>query len=243
MAHTLLRQKAVRQGFRVTPEEIEARRAQLWGTSSASVCGAGVQEMLGEELLVQRYCDFLTRHELRASRAEAQALYQQRREQFWVGEQVRLMQINHNIYLPGDEESARLAMQAAELELSKGASFQQVATRYSDCGGRIALGWVQRGEMIADFEEVAFGLARGQRSDIFRTVFGLHILLVSDKKDAGYQPFDEVRSSLAKQLLQMRKDRKINAEVAEAIRSATIAFAPASAAGGISESKRSSDAE
>ena len=226
LARTLLRQRAVRQGLTVTAEDIEVRRAQQWGTSSASVCGAGVQQTLREELLVQKYCDWLSRHVLRPSRREVQDLYEERREQFRVGEQVKLMQVTRNIYLPGDEENAWMLLQVAERELLKGVPFQKVADQYSDCGSKAHLGWTQRGEMVGEFEDVAFGLAKGERSGIFRTVFGLHIILALEKKPPGYLPFEEVRSTLTQELLQLRRDRRINAEVAEAIQGATIAFAP-----------------
>lgn len=223
VSRTLLRQRATQHGITVTAGEIQAHRDALWGTSSASVCDAGVLHTIGESLMVQKYCDWLTRHEPRASRIELEALYQQRREQFHVKEQINLMQVVRNIYLPGDEEIALPAMQAAERDLDAGILFQKVADRYSDCGGKMSLGWIQRGEMVAAFEDVAFGLAKGRRSGIFRTVFGLHILMAVDTKPSGYRPFDEVRPLLAKELLHMRKQRRINAEVAEAMRSASIA--------------------
>lgn len=228
---TLLRQRAIAHGFSATTEEIEARREEQWGTSSASVCGAGVLSAIGESLLVQKYCDWISRHEPRASRQEVEALYQRRREEFRMGEQVKLMQVIRNIHLPEEEESAWTAMRIAERDLQAGKPFHKVADRYSDCGGKIMLGWVQRGEMVAAFEEIAFGLAKGKRSEVFRTIFGLHILSLVDRKPAGYKSFEDVRPELAHRLLRMRKERRINAELAEAVRCASIVDAPSGTKG------------
>jgi parvulin-like peptidyl-prolyl isomerase len=146
-------------------------------------------------------------------------------------EQVSLMQVIRNIYLEQDEAPAKAAIAEAERELEAGAAFRRVADRYSDCGGKIMLGWVKRGKMVTEFEDIAFATPKGERSPIFRTVFGLHIVSVIDRKAAGYQPLEEVRSALARQMLQTRKDRKIRAVIAEARQSATVVQVPATPQG------------
>jgi parvulin-like peptidyl-prolyl isomerase len=219
---TLLRQQASAEGFTITAAEVEAKRQAEWGTSSASVCGAGVQQAMADALLVEKYCTWLTRHEPRPSRTEVEACYRSRREDFRMPEQAQLTQVVRNIYLPEDEAPARSAMEQAEQQLQAGKPFRDVAERYSDCGGRIILGWVKRGEMVAEFEDVVFAMSKGQRSAIFRTVFGLHIVQVLDRKQSGYQSLDEVRPVLARQMLQMRRDQRVTMEVRQAMQRATI---------------------
>ncbi len=223
----LMRQRAVAQGTTVSPAEVEARREEQWGTSSASVCGEGVWKAIGEHLLVEKYYNWITRHEPRPSRTEVEAFYRSQRERFRLAERVRVHQVVRNINLPEDEEPASAAMREAELELEAGAPFRKVAERYSDCGGKVDLGWVARGEMVPGFEDEVFALAISQRSGIFRTVFGLHLAIVLERGAAGYQSFEEVRAALAKQMLEQRKEHRIQAEIAEAMRFATITVAPA----------------
>ncbi|WP_158615369.1 peptidyl-prolyl cis-trans isomerase [Acidipila sp. EB88] len=222
----LLRQRARAQGIGVTAAEVEARRQEQWGTSSASVCGAGVWKAIGDHLLVEKYCQWVTRHEPRPSRAEVEDFYRSHREQFRVEERVRVQQVIRNIELPQDEAAAEAAMLKAEQELAAGRPFREVAERYSDCGGRIDLGWVARGEMVAAFEDAVFAMARSQRTGIFRTVFGLHLAIVLEHRPAGYQPFEDVRMALAKQMLERRREQRVQAEIAEALRTATITVAP-----------------
>jgi parvulin-like peptidyl-prolyl isomerase len=229
VSFVLLRQRAVAAGFKVMEAEVEARREQQWGTSSASVCGVGVLKSIGEGLLVEKYCNWLTRHERRPSRFEMEASYRAKREEFRTPEQARVMQVVRNIYLPEDEALARTAMELAEAELQSGVAFHEVSARYSDCGGKILLGWVKRGEMVDSFEETVFATAKGERSGIFRTVFGLHIVSVLEHKAAGYQAFEEIRADIGRLMLQARRESRIRAEVEVAMRSATIASMPVSA--------------
>eukprot|EP00700_Malawimonas_jakobiformis_P001913 EC722756.1.p1 GENE.EC722756.1~~EC722756.1.p1 ORF type:complete len:128 (+),score=28.18 EC722756.1:43-426(+) len=63
--------------------------------------------------------------------------------------------------------------------------FGQLAEKYSECpsgkrGGD--LGWFPRGKMEGKFQEVAFGLAPGQCSEVFKGSNGYHIVLCMDRK-------------------------------------------------------------
>jgi parvulin-like peptidyl-prolyl isomerase len=63
--------------------------------------------------------------------------------------------------------------------------FGKFAQEHSDCpskkrGGE--LGFFGRGQMVGDFETVAFSLQPGQMSDIVKTKHGYHLILVEDRK-------------------------------------------------------------
>lgn len=86
--------------------------------------------------------------------------------------------------IPSDsaERRARARIDSAYAELRSGASFEQVARRYSDeeatreRGGE--LGWVKESEVVRDFARVAFGMPPGQYSLPVRTSFGWHVIKV-----------------------------------------------------------------
>lgn len=63
--------------------------------------------------------------------------------------------------------------------------FAKYATEKSECSSKRRggeLGYFGRGKMHGDFEKVAFNLAIGEMSDIVKTSFGYHLILVEDRK-------------------------------------------------------------
>lgn len=67
-------------------------------------------------------------------------------------------------------------------------AFEDVAKESSDDTGSAAnggdLGWFPRGVMVKEFEAAAFALEKGKMSELVKTDFGYHIILVEDKKPA-----------------------------------------------------------
>lgn len=69
----------------------------------------------------------------------------------------------------------------------KAAKFGELAKENSDCPSKERngdLGTFQHGQMVKEFDEVAFALPVGQVSDVVKTTFGYHLILVTDKKPA-----------------------------------------------------------
>ena len=89
--------------------------------------------------------------------------------------------------------------------LQEGASFAEVAKKYSDHkessikGGE--LNWFSSGEIISDFSEAAFAIAdTGKFTKPVRTLYGWHIIKLLDKKAPG--TFEESRSFLESKINQ-----------------------------------------
>jgi len=76
-------------------------------------------------------------------------------------------------------EEAVLVAEQALAELDAGRRFDEVAKKYSDGpfgsrGGN--LGWFQEGQMVPQFDDVAFALAPGATSRIVESANGFHII-------------------------------------------------------------------
>ena len=89
--------------------------------------------------------------------------------------------------------------------LQEGASFAEVAKKYSDHkessikGGE--LNWFSSGEIISDFSEAAFAIAdTGKFTKPVRTLYGWHIIKLLDRKAPG--TFEESRSLLESKINQ-----------------------------------------
>lgn len=138
------------------------------------------------------------------SEAELAQYYQDHIEEFQKPERVKL----YRIFVaaedaPADRAKALAQVQALREELSLGAEFTQLASNHSegpgaDQGGFV--GWIERGELIPELEEVAFSLEPGDVSPIIETEFGVMLLKAEEKVEAGLASFDEVRTELEPEL-------------------------------------------
>jgi hypothetical protein len=83
-------------------------------------------------------------------------------------------------------DSVRTALGDVRDRLEAGASFEDVARRVSQDPGTAAsggdLGYFQRGEMVAPFEQAAFALEEGEISDVVQTPMGFHLIRVEDRR-------------------------------------------------------------
>ena len=89
-------------------------------------------------------------------------------------------------------------------------SFTYLARRYSidkHSGSGGDLGYLSKGNMIPEFEDVVFGMAVGDVSEIIESEFGYHLVTVTDVRDARYTlAFEDIRSEIANMLALARRD-------------------------------------
>ena len=102
--------------------------------------------------------------------------------------------------------------------VSGGADFAEEAKRHSDCpsgqnGG--SLGWFGRGMMVPEFDQAAFGMKKGEISDIITTQFGYHVIYKADEKGGGEQTLVDVHDQIKDLLRHQARGRAMDAFVAE----------------------------
>jgi len=117
--------------------------------------------------------------------------YDENPDQFTMPEQIRAS----HILIPSDEEAeAKLAL--IQEQLARGVSFAELAMEHSTCpsgqtGG--SLGQFGRGQMVPEFEEVAFALNEpGDISEPIESRFGWHIILLDERTPASLVAFEDV---------------------------------------------------
>lgn len=98
----------------------------------------------------------------------------------------------HNSEGQIDTTFAKLRADSVLAQLNAGASFEEMALKYSDDPGSKEkggdLGYFERRMMVKEFDEVAFQMEVGQISDLVQTNFGYHIIKLTDKMDT--QPYE-----------------------------------------------------
>lgn len=104
-----------------------------------------------------------------------------------------------------DLKKAEESINSIYMELQAGASFSELAKKYSDHkesasnGGQ--LNWFGTGEMISEFAEAAFSIPdTGKFCAPVRTIYGWHIIKLLDRKKPG--TFEETKSYLESRINQ-----------------------------------------
>jgi len=156
--------------------------------------------------------------------ADVQNYYTGHHDEFAVPEQVKVSHILIKTIGPDNQPDPKLdapAKAKAEgilKQLKVGADFSDLAKKNSEdnaggTGGSAAkggsLGWVQRGQMVSEFEKASFELPKGQTSDLVKTQFGYHIIHVDDKQEAHVRPLAEVKPLIVQKLTADRTQRAL----------------------------------
>ncbi|MCA1743587.1 MAG: SurA N-terminal domain-containing protein [Desulfovibrionales bacterium] len=98
-----------------------------------------------------------------------------------------------------EKDQALASINEIKDKLDQGADFAALASEYSD-GPSAAdggdLGKFGRGQMVPEFEEVAFSLEPGVVSEPVQTQFGWHLIKVEENIPAGKMELDQVRSRI-----------------------------------------------
>ena len=130
---------------------------------------------------------------------DAQKFYDENPTQFAQPEQVRASHI-----LVADEAE----MEKVVEELKAGAEFEELVVKYSTCPSKENsgdLGFFGKGQMVPEFEAVAFESEIGKISDPVKTQFGMHLIRVDAKNPESKIPIADVMDQLKAYLLNQKR--------------------------------------
>lgn len=155
------------------------------------------EEALRNDLEIELLLHKIVRDQLKVTEEDTREYFTENQYLFNTPEQVEARHILVET-LEEAEEVIRLLDEGQDFsELAKEHSIDTVSAQQ---GGK--LGFFQRGEMVAEFEEAAFNLTIGSRSDPVETQHGFHIIEVLDRKEAHEAAFDEVKETAEEKLLE-----------------------------------------
>jgi peptidyl-prolyl cis-trans isomerase D len=167
------------------------------------------------------------RRNIQVSDDQLKVQYQNNIQQYQVPNRVRAEHILFMTVGKTDAEVDEIKKTAEDVlkQAEKGAKFEDLAKKYSEDPGSKEkggdLGWITHGQTVPEFEKTAFGLDKGQISDLVKTQYGFHIIKVLEKETARTKTFDEVKDSLrAPMILQQADQQAADAadQLAKAIR-------------------------
>jgi len=166
-----------------------------------------IKEDIEMHLKIERLLAEVCKDVSEPSKDDILNFYNQNKDQLKSAEQIRVSHIVKHMNFQTDQTAANDLIAKALNELKNGAIFEMVAAKYSDCpdnGGD--LGFITRGKMVEEFDDVVFNMDVGQISDIFRTRFGFHIAKVCDRKPEAIPPLEEIKEQIVEKLKeQMRR--------------------------------------
>jgi len=116
------------------------------------------------------------------------------------------------------ERKKRTAAKVVELARS-GKSFVELARAYSDDeltkaeGGD--LGWVGKGVLVNELEEVMTTMAPGDVRGPVRSARGWHVLELVERKAGNLRPFDEVKEQIRRQLSEQQLEKAMQSWLKE----------------------------
>jgi peptidyl-prolyl cis-trans isomerase C len=225
IGRTLVEQKAYSDPRPVDPELIsrEVGRQGALGASGPAFDDTCLRAGIETQMRVQRTLADLVAAAKRPTADDLRAFYAEHSHNFRSPVLFHAAHIVRHVNEHQTEDQARAAIQAALLELENGGSFTEVAERWSDCKGSGGdLGSFPGGRMVKEFEDVLRDLNVGDRSGIFVTPFGFHIVELRAKQAEGVADFDSVRNDLARVMNTMAEHQAFITAVEELRRKADI---------------------
>ena len=148
-----------------------------------------------EQILVQALIEREILNKVKVNDEEVLEYYEQNKDSFTEKEQVYL----YNILLETEEEAQDILEQ-----LKAGGDFSEIAKEKS-AGPSAAqggdLGYLTKGTIIPEIEEVVFALEVEELSEVIKTDFGFHILKITEKKAEAVKALEEVKEDIIQTLL------------------------------------------
>ena len=121
--------------------------------------------------------------------------YMLHQDDFKVSDQVKV----HMIVLTkssSDDKSARQMADEIVGELQKGASFDQLASVYSEDKHQQGTDWIEQSVLRPELADAVGTLKPGQTSGVIETADNCYILRLEDKRPAHVKPLNDVRGAI-----------------------------------------------
>jgi foldase protein PrsA len=189
----LVYEKVLGDTYEVTSEELDERlnelKQQLGPQFEAALMQSGFkdEEQLKQTLRISMLQEKAAIADIELTDEEVQQYYDTMKPE-----------IRASHILVEDEATA----QEVKKKLEEGGDFAELATEYSTDTASAANGgdldWFGAGKMLPEFEEAAYNLEVDQISDPVQSMYGYHIIKVTDKKEK--QPLEEIRAEVEDEL-------------------------------------------
>jgi len=209
----LIYQEAQEKGVTVSEEEINAQidrfkkrfKSEAEFKSVVSQQGLNInklKEKYRQQIAVRKLNYFEVKNRVIISPKEIREYYEENLEQFEKDDQVKLLGITIRKSVSKDKTEDKEAKVKADqilANLKRGSDFETIATTQSEdfqasTGGDY--GFVSRGELASEIDEIIFALKTSQLSPVIETEVGFHVFKVVEKLAKEKKSLEDVRKNI-----------------------------------------------
>jgi foldase protein PrsA len=217
ITNKLVELEAEKAGIKIKDEEIQKEidvMVESYGDEKSlkeqlEASGSSM-DALKKDIVVYLQTKKLVEPRITVTDDEISTYFEDNKDTFTQAEQVEASHI-----LVEDEKTAKKVAK----ELAAGGDFAKLAAEYStdtetaDNGG--SLGYFGKGDMVEEFEDVAFDLDINKVSDPVKTEYGYHIIKVTGKKEAKKANLEDSKEVIKETLLSERLQEEYPVWLAE----------------------------
>lgn len=217
ITNKLVELEAEKAGIKIKDEEIQKEidvMVESYGDEKSlkeqlEASGSSM-DALKKDIVVYLQTKKLVEPRITVTDDEISTYFEDNKDTFAQAEQVEASHI-----LVEDEKTAKKVAK----ELAAGGDYAKLAAEYStdtetaDNGG--SLGYFGKGDMVEEFEDVAFNLDKNKVSDPVKTEYGYHIIKVTGKKEAKKANLEDSKEVIKETLLSERLQEEYPVWLAE----------------------------
>jgi len=164
-----------------------------------------------DHILIQKTIDREIKRRIDVQPSEVSNYYSAHKDDYTQPEQVAVYTILIKIESErAPIESRQLASDIREM-LKEGRDFKELALNYSEGPAREEggdLGYVKRGQLLREIDNVIFFLKVGEISDVIESPIGYHIFKVYDRKEEKVLLFEDIRQKVTETLYRIKMQEK-----------------------------------
>ena len=178
--------------------------------------GRNVEEyktIVRDQILVSRVSRMHIEKKSVVTDRQLKKYYMKNRKEYWEPSKVR---VSHILLIAEEntpQNEIRLkkrTIQDIHAQIRNGKDFAELARNYSEdvsahTGGDV--GFIEKGMMVAEFDDAAFQLQQGEVSDVIRTVYGFHIIKCEKIIKGFTKSFKQVKNEINNHLISQNRQK------------------------------------
>jgi parvulin-like peptidyl-prolyl isomerase len=173
----------------------------------------GFSRFAERQMLVARIIQAEVDNKVDVSDASIKSFYENNSSRYSKPQEFRASHILFKVDPAASAEEREAVRKKAEDVLKRikaGGNFAEIASKESDDLTKIKggdLGYFHAGQTVSGFEDVLGKMNVGDTSDIVETIYGYHIVRLTDRKAPRVIPFEEMRDKIRADLVKSEKAR------------------------------------